>query len=144
MFGNSSAEEDRFHNQCAEFDRFGELVKCWNEQPAIVDDDYPAWRHEFEGRLQSFFEAALANGRFSPRSRFGMKLPSVALLQNAEAKFRAYAQQHMAKIPVLEAGIAALDEGDDVMPLRRKIADTTTKADVNLRTAEAISEYLKS
>lgn len=65
---------DKFKTQCDEFDVFGELVKSWRTQPVIVDDDYPQWRFEFEGVLDRFFLAAMANGRFDPNSRFGLRL----------------------------------------------------------------------
>lgn len=39
---------------------------------AIVDDDYPQVRHEWEGALASLMDAMKANGRFKPGNRYGL------------------------------------------------------------------------
>jgi len=133
---------DAFRKQCDEFDALEALIKTWGNQPAIVDDDYPSWRHGFEGALQTFFEKAEANGRFKPNSRFGMKLPGVALLREAGKKFRAYQASHEAKYRTIEAEIAALDEGDDHFPARTRLSDTHEKARVNADIATRIEAEL--
>lgn len=94
---------DRFDLQCKEFDALRDLIQEWGSQPAIVDDFYPEWRHGFENKMQSFLQACEANGRFRPTSRFGMRLPGVALLREAAEKFRAYEKGHRAKADSFKA-----------------------------------------
>lgn len=54
---------DSLQAQKAEFDALDELTKALKNLPPVVDDDYPAARHVYEGKLQTFLEAAKANGR---------------------------------------------------------------------------------
>lgn len=63
-----------FELQSIEFDALEAIIKDWREQPAIVDDWYPEWRHGFENKLHDFFVACMMNGRFDPKSRFGREL----------------------------------------------------------------------
>lgn len=136
---------DRIKTQSEEFDALEALMKTYREtiqSVAIVDDAYPQARYEFEGALQTFFEKAEANGRFKPNSRFGMRLPGVALLRKAAEKFRFYQSQHEQKYRDIEAEIAKLDEGDDHFPLRTRLSDTHDKARVNHALATEIEGFL--
>lgn len=58
--------------QSKEFDaasKFAEQLRRHN-QTAVVDDDYPQVRHEYEGALCAFIEAMANNGRFLPGNRY--------------------------------------------------------------------------
>lgn len=52
--------------QTDEFDAVAELVKAYNNLPAIVDDDYPHMRSRYEGAMQKLLQALGANGRVLP------------------------------------------------------------------------------
>jgi len=58
-------EMDRIDRQNAEFDALTKLAKTWRvlQKVPVVDDDYPAYRHKYEGALQSFIAALRQNGR---------------------------------------------------------------------------------
>ena len=51
--------------QSAEFDAMEKLAAAWRSltMTAIVDDDYPRVRHQYEGALRAFLTACKANGR---------------------------------------------------------------------------------
>ena len=57
--------KDRLYLQNNEFDALTVLAEQWRllRQVAVVDDDYPAYRHRYEGALKTFIDAARANGR---------------------------------------------------------------------------------
>lgn len=55
--------------QGREFDAAYYLADKLKGQPAIVDDDYPEWRHYYEGGVRTFIEALRDNGRI-PRSNY--------------------------------------------------------------------------
>lgn len=58
--------------QQAEFEAVGRLAQSWRTQPAIVDDDYPRWRFEYERSLFNLIKAVRANHgdeTFNIRSR---------------------------------------------------------------------------
>lgn len=124
-----------FDTQSAEFDAFAKAAKTWREQPGIVDNFYPEWRHGFENDLQAFFEAAQANGRFDPTSRFGMKLPGVALLRECMEKFRFYQGQHEQKA----ADLRALGSSWEL-----RAQDSSAKAEVNRGIANRIESFLRN
>lgn len=54
--------------QCAEFDTLSNLTKAWAtlQKIAVVDDDYPEYRHKYESALKEFLAACKANGRRFP------------------------------------------------------------------------------
>lgn len=51
--------------QNREFDALAELSKRWAalQRVAVVDDDYPEYRHRYEGALKDFIRALEDNGR---------------------------------------------------------------------------------
>jgi len=49
--------------QSNEFDALNDLIKSYNNLPAIVDDDYSRMRHYYESNLKVFLEACKNNGR---------------------------------------------------------------------------------
>lgn len=49
--------------QIAEFEALNNLIKAYNNLPAIVDDDYPEMRHYYESNLKAFLNACKINGR---------------------------------------------------------------------------------
>lgn len=49
--------------QGAEFAALAELAKSYDNLPAIVDDDYPEFRHYYESKMQTFLRALKENGR---------------------------------------------------------------------------------
>jgi hypothetical protein len=53
----------RMKPQSDEFDALNALVKAYRNLPAVVDDDYPACRHVYEGAVRTFLAACKANGR---------------------------------------------------------------------------------
>jgi hypothetical protein len=57
----SFLESESFKRQKAEFDAVTALAALWRSQPAIVDDDYPEWRHRYEGAAKTFVAAWCAN-----------------------------------------------------------------------------------
>jgi hypothetical protein len=63
---------DKMQTQRAEFDAMDELVKQHRRlgMTAIVDDDYPAVRHDYERALAVFIEAMTKNGRFETGNRY--------------------------------------------------------------------------
>lgn len=54
---------DRIALQNAEFDALIELSKKWAtlQMVAVVDDDYPEYRHYYESAMRTFLEAIAAN-----------------------------------------------------------------------------------
>lgn len=46
-----------------EFDRLDDLIKAYQNLPAIVDDDYPLMRGRYEVALKNFIQAIRNNGR---------------------------------------------------------------------------------
>lgn len=56
---------DPIHRQNAEFAALTELSKAWVtlQRIAVVDDDYPEYRHRYEGRVNAFLRACKENGR---------------------------------------------------------------------------------
>lgn len=56
---------ERLDKQNREFDALTELGKAWStlQQVAVVDDEYPAYRHKYEGALKTFLDAVRANNR---------------------------------------------------------------------------------
>lgn len=65
---------DKMVTQRAEFDAVYDLKKAYDNLPAIVDDDYPAYRHTYEGALCRVTEAMTANGRFEGQNRYGLQV----------------------------------------------------------------------
>lgn len=57
-----SAALDR---QNKEFDALAELAKRYDQltRVAVVEDDYPEYRHRYEGALKDFIKAIRENGR---------------------------------------------------------------------------------
>ena len=53
----------RLKQQGAEFDALEELWFAYDALPAVVDDDYPASRHVYEQKLETFLKTCKANGR---------------------------------------------------------------------------------
>lgn len=53
----------RIEIQRAEFDAVVRLIETYRRQPAIVDNDYPEWRHDYEGSINELLRACVANGR---------------------------------------------------------------------------------
>jgi len=51
--------------QNAEFDALTKLTKQWEtlQRVAVVEDDYPEYRHRYEGALRDFIVALKNNGR---------------------------------------------------------------------------------
>lgn len=49
-----------------EFRAADALAAALRALPPVVDDDYPAQRHAYEGALRAFLRACAANGRTSP------------------------------------------------------------------------------
>lgn len=41
---------------------------------AVVDDDYPSVRHDYESALRDFIEAMKNNGRFETGNRYGLSV----------------------------------------------------------------------
>lgn len=65
----------RMNLQNAEFDALDKLMDATQAHHAtpVVDDDYPAVRHQYEGALAAFVLAMKANGRFDHRGNpFGV------------------------------------------------------------------------
>ena len=59
---------DAIDLQNAEFDTLTKLAERWGtlKQVPVVDDDYPAYRHRYEGALRDFLAAVNANGFATP------------------------------------------------------------------------------
>lgn len=56
-------DEAKMKAQSAEFNAAADLSQAFRSLPPVVDDDYPACRHAYEGALRVFLEACKANGR---------------------------------------------------------------------------------
>lgn len=58
----------KLDKQNAEFDALTKLAAQWEtlSRVPVVDDDYPAVRHRYEGALKDFINAMRANGRIPP------------------------------------------------------------------------------
>lgn len=52
---------DRLERQSAEFDALALLVACYRSMPAVVDDDFPEWRDQYELLLRRFMRALREN-----------------------------------------------------------------------------------
>ncbi len=52
--------------QNEEFDALTRLSEAWRilQNVAVVDDDYPEYRHKYNGALKDFISALKANGHF--------------------------------------------------------------------------------
>lgn len=102
---------EEFARQKLEFITLAAVAKAHAELPPVVDDDYPAARHSYEGALRTFIAALRANGRMGlsspdPRTRdaaIAVRIePEVtaafgdvaAELQRARAKFPAFNSGH--------------------------------------------------
>lgn len=62
--------------QKAEFDaadRFAKKLKA-HSQVAVVDDDYPMVRHEYESALLGLITAMRQNSRFDKGNRYGLTI----------------------------------------------------------------------
>jgi NTP pyrophosphatase (non-canonical NTP hydrolase) len=57
-------QNTRIANQSAEFTAVHELAQHMRGMPAVVDDDFPSWRHDYEGKLRALATALATNGRF--------------------------------------------------------------------------------
>lgn len=57
--------DDRIGLQNLEFDAVDELMVQWRRlsMTAVVEDDYPAVRHDYEGALSNLVRMMQANGR---------------------------------------------------------------------------------
>lgn len=57
--------KDRIQTQKNEFDAVAELAKQYRriEMTAVVDDDYPSVRHEYENAVRLVIDAFKDNGR---------------------------------------------------------------------------------
>lgn len=58
--------------QRKEFDAVDALAKALNSMPAVVDDDYPEGRHNYESALANLIAAMKRNGRFDANNRYGV------------------------------------------------------------------------
>src|ERR1700739_3058699 len=56
---------DKMQAQKEEFNALIKLWQAYKAMPAVVDDDYPEYRHYYEKALQEFIEAIIVNGRIS-------------------------------------------------------------------------------
>jgi hypothetical protein len=66
---NLSATMDGIEKQNAEFDALDVLIICYQRmmRVAVVDDDYPEVRHQYETAMKVFIVAAANNGRIWKR-----------------------------------------------------------------------------
>lgn len=67
---------DKRQTQRAEFeaaDKFAQRLRAHN-QTAVVDDDYPQVRHEYESALANLIDAMKANDRFVQGNRYHLKM----------------------------------------------------------------------
>jgi hypothetical protein len=67
MDGSLQIPADMLHRvelQKREFDALDLVVAALKALPAIVDDDYPRYRHYYDRALDTFLRAAYDNGRF--------------------------------------------------------------------------------
>lgn len=71
---------DRMELQRREFDAAAEFAKQLerHNRTAVVDDDYPQVRHQYEGALAGLIDAMKANGRFGPGNRYCLHAPASA------------------------------------------------------------------
>jgi NTP pyrophosphatase (non-canonical NTP hydrolase) len=69
---NHNTIQDAMDSQKAEFDVLDELIKSYKNLPAIVDDDYPAMRHKYEGAMYRFIEAIKNNRRLNKPVKLNM------------------------------------------------------------------------
>jgi hypothetical protein len=53
--------------QSNEFTALSNLAIAYQQMPVVVDDDYPAGRHKYEGALYDFLEAVFRNRRADGR-----------------------------------------------------------------------------
>jgi hypothetical protein len=75
MSKTGSMAMDAMQKQSEEFDAFQTLQKRASAlfNTAVVDDDYPRVRHEYEGALANFITAMKCNDRFEQGNRYGLK-----------------------------------------------------------------------
>lgn len=107
---------DRIALQNAEFDALTERSKKWAtlQMVAVVDDDYPEYRHYYESALRTFLDAVAANRELAAtRAATGddaelcKRLREVAIVQCREEYTRS-CQQAAARIESLAARVATL------------------------------------
>jgi len=71
---------DTFETQRKEFEAVSYLIRCYNQLPPIVDDDYPEMRHYYESAVFALIRALRENGRFgrtfSQRNRARAEAPN--------------------------------------------------------------------
>lgn len=62
---------DRIALQNAEFDALEKLAEQYRRLSltAVVNDDYPSVRHDYEAALKAFLNACAYNGRFMPQRK---------------------------------------------------------------------------
>lgn len=65
MADDMAAAFARIELQNAEFKAVKRLAEAWRplQMIAPVDDDYPEFRHRYEGAIEGLLRAARANGR---------------------------------------------------------------------------------
>ena len=70
------AQLDHMTLMRAEFDAADALAVQLrrHSMTAVVDDDYPQVRHEYESALAAFIEAMKANGRFEQGNRYALRV----------------------------------------------------------------------
>jgi hypothetical protein len=58
---------EKLELQNAEFDALTRLAEQWQtlRNVAVVEDDYPYFRHKYESALKTFIDAIRKNGRLS-------------------------------------------------------------------------------
>lgn len=55
--------DKRLEAQKNEFDAVAALAKAFRDLPAVMDDDYPAARWGYEGKVRAVIHAFAVNGR---------------------------------------------------------------------------------
>jgi hypothetical protein len=80
----------RLKLQSAEFDTLAKLARTFNSLPAVVDDDYPEGRFNYENDLEDFIRALQANGRFKAGSRMGRLFPKTICLCGSTRFYEAF------------------------------------------------------
>lgn len=77
---------DSLQAQKAEFDALDELTKALKNLPPVVHGDYPEYRDRYEGKLNSFLEAAKANDRLDQWLGKAASPPAAKLAENPVVK----------------------------------------------------------
>jgi hypothetical protein len=64
--------DDRIQKQNYEFKAVDHLASQWRrlQMTAVVDDDYPAVRHDYESALAGLINSMRTNDRFGPGNRY--------------------------------------------------------------------------